>query len=111
MSEKGRKSRKKSPSSSTSRWTCWTRVPGPFSHKGKNAIDLQKFIGPWCIAQYGLDYPKKLTLDSVKEIVLAISDDKGLLQGFPSAAVPAKKYVISFADDARKVKNAAGAYI
>jgi hypothetical protein len=44
-------------------------------------------------------------------MVIAISDDKGLLQGFPSAAVPAKKYAIRFADVARKVKNAAGAYI
>jgi hypothetical protein len=43
--------------------------------------------------------------------VIAISDDKGLLQGFPSAAVPARKYAISFADVPRKVKNAAGAYI
>jgi hypothetical protein len=44
-------------------------------------------------------------------MVIAISDDKGLLQGYPSAAVPAKKYAISFADVARKVKNAAGVYI
>ncbi len=58
-----------------------------------------------------LDYPKQLTLDTVKEIMMVISDDKGLLQGYPSAAVPAKKYAISFADVARKVKNAAGAYI
>ena len=70
-----------------------------------------KFIVLWCIALYGLDYPKLLTLDTVKQMVIAISDDRGLLQGYPSSAVPAKKYAISFADVARKVKNAAGVYI
>ena len=85
--------------------------PWSFYTQRKNAIDLQKFIVPWCIALYGLDYPKLLTLDTVKQMVIAISDDRGLLQGYPSAAVPAKKYAISFADVARKVKNAAGVYI
>ncbi len=33
------------------------------------------------------------------------------MQGYPSAAVPAKKFAITFADVVRKVKNAAGAYI
>ena len=86
---------------------------GPWSYfsQRKNAIELQKFVVPWSIGLHGLDYPKQLTLDTVKEMVIAICDDKGLLQGYPSAAVPAKKYAISFADVARKVKNAAGAYI
>jgi hypothetical protein len=47
------------------------------------AIEIQKFIVPWCIAQYGLAYPKKLTLKTVKEMLIAICDDQGLLQGFP----------------------------
>jgi hypothetical protein len=87
--------------------------PWSFFTQRKHAIELHKFIVPWSIALYGLDYPKQLTLDTVKEMVIAISDDKGLLQGYTSAAVPAKKYAISFADHdvARKVKNAAGAYI
>ena len=38
-------------------------------------------------------------------------DAEGLLQGFPSAAVQAKKYSASFADLAKKVKAAAGAYL
>ncbi len=58
--------------------------PWSFFSQRKNAIDLQKYIVPWIIALYGLDYPKKLTLDTVKEMVIAISYDKGLLQGFPS---------------------------
>jgi hypothetical protein len=85
--------------------------PWSFFTQRKNAIELQKFIVQWSIALYGLDYPKQLTLDTVKEMVIAISDYKGLLQGYPSAAVPAKKFAITFADVARKVKNAAGAYI
>ncbi len=64
--------------------------PWSFFTQGKNAIDLQRFIVPWCIALYGLDYPKQSTLDTVKCMVIVISDEKGLLQGFPSAAVPAK---------------------
>ncbi len=66
------------------------RGPWSFFTQRKNAIDLQRFIIPWCIALYGLDYPKQLTLDTFKCMVIAISDEKGLLQGFPSAAVPAK---------------------
>jgi hypothetical protein len=72
-----------------------------FYKQRKNAIDIKKFIVPWCTAHYGLDYPKKLTMDAVKEMVIAISNDKGLLQGLPSAAVQAKKFAVSFADVAR----------
>ncbi len=43
--------------------------PWSFFSQRKNAIDLQKYIVPWSIALYGLDYPKKLTLDTVKEMV------------------------------------------
>ncbi len=85
--------------------------PWSFFTQKKNAIDLQRFIVPWCIALYGLDYPKQLTLETVKCMVIAISDEKGLLQGFPSAAVPAKKYAIIFADVARRVMDAACVYI
>jgi hypothetical protein len=85
--------------------------PWAFYKQRINAIDLQKYIVPWCIAQYGMDYPKKLTLDAVKEMMKAISNDKGLLQGFTSAAVQAKTFAVSFADVARKVKIAAGEYI
>jgi hypothetical protein len=49
---------------------------GPWSFyrdtQRKNVIELQKYIVPWCIAQYGLDYSKKLTLDAVKDMVIAI---------------------------------------
>lgn len=75
-----------------------------------NAIAIQKFVVPWSIAQYGLDYTKKLSLEVVKEMLIALCDAEGFLQGSPSAAVEAKKYAVSFADVAKKVKNAAGAY-
>ncbi len=42
--------------------------------------------------------------------MIAICDDWWLLQGFPSAAVQAKRFAVSFVDVAKKVKNAAGAY-
>jgi hypothetical protein len=61
-----------------------------FYSQRRYAIEIQKFIVPWCIAQYGLAYLKKLTLETVKEILIAICDDQGLLQGVPSAAVQAK---------------------
>ena len=75
-----------------------------------NAIVIQKFIVPWSIAQYGLSYTKKLSVDVVKEMLIALCDAEGYLQGCPSAAVEAKKYAVTFADIAKKVKNAAGVY-
>ena len=83
--------------------------PGGF-YGSDSAIVIQKFIVPWSIAQYGLGYTKKLTLEVVKEMLIALCDDEGFLQGCPSAAVEAKKYAVSFADVAKKVKNAAGVY-
>ena len=44
-----------------------------------NAIAIQKFVVPWSIAQYGLDYTKKLSLEVVKEILIALCDAEGFL--------------------------------
>jgi hypothetical protein len=56
----------------------------------KNAIEILKYIVPWCIAQNGLAYSKKLAVDTFKKMVIAICDDQGLFQGFPLAAAQAK---------------------
>jgi hypothetical protein len=84
--------------------------PWSFYMQRKNAIEIQKLIVPWYIAQNGLAYSKKLAVDTFKEMVIAICGDKGLFQGLPLAAAQAKKFAVSFVDVAKRVKNAAGAY-
>ncbi len=38
------------------------------------AFSMQKYIVPWCIARYGLSFPKELSLESVQEMLIAIID-------------------------------------
>jgi hypothetical protein len=40
-------------------------------HRG-NATQVQRSIVPWCISIYGLNYHKNVTLDVIKEMVLAL---------------------------------------
>ena len=45
-------------------------------HKG-NATQVQRSIVPWCISIFGLNYRKNVTLDAIKEMVLALCASNG----------------------------------
>jgi hypothetical protein len=74
-------------------------------HKG-NATQVQRSIVPWCIAIYGLNYHKNVTLDAIKEMVLALC----AMNGWVSCPESAKRYNVAFNDVANRVKAAAGMF-
>ncbi len=74
-------------------------------HKG-NATEVQRSIVPWCIAIYGLNYHQNVTLDALKEMVLALC----ATNGWVSCPEAAKKYSVAFNDVATRVKAAAGMF-
>ncbi len=53
----------------------WDFLSGQ-GNKG-NATLVQKSIVPWCISLYGLNYHKNVTLEVIKEMVLALCDMNG----------------------------------
>jgi hypothetical protein len=73
---------------------------------------MQKYVVPWSIAVHGLSFAKNMTVDSVKEILIAsvIIDAEQLMPIYPNrdCATEAKKYSVALGDLAKKVKNAAG---
>lgn len=79
----------------------------PFAQK-KVASAMQKYIVPWSIALEGLSYAKRLSLDVVKAMLIAIIDAEHLMPGHPDCAAEARKHSVAFADFAKRVKNAAG---
>ena len=83
---------------------------GPFASFAERRIAsaMQKYIVPWSIAIHGLSYAKRMSIDSVKEMLIAIIDEKELMPGHPSCAKEVAKYPLAFGDFARKVKAAAG---
>ena len=82
----------------------WDFLNGP-GNKGVATL-VQKSIVPWSIALYGLNYHKNITLEVIKEMVLALCD----MNGWVSCPEAAKKYNLAFNDVAVKVKAAAGIY-
>ena len=68
---------------------------------------LQKKIVPWLIALGGLSAVRSITLDHVKQMVIAILDAEHHLP-YSSAAEAAVDFPVAFTDVARKVKAAAG---
>ncbi len=74
-------------------------------HKG-NATEVQRSMVPWCISIYGLNYHKNVTLDAIKEMVLALC----AANGWVSCPKAAKRYNIAFNDVATRVKAAAGMF-
>ena len=83
---------------------------GPFASFAERRIAsaMQKYIVPWAIAIHGLSFAKRMTIDSVKEMLIAIIDEKELMPGHPNCAKEVAKYPLAFGDFARKVKAAAG---
>jgi hypothetical protein len=74
-------------------------------YKG-NATQVQRSIVPWCISIYGLNYHKNVTLDAIKEMVLALC----AMNGWVSSPESAKRYNVAFNDVANRVKAAAGMF-
>jgi hypothetical protein len=72
---------------------------------------MQKYIVPWCIARYGLSFPKELSLESVQEMLTAIIDAEQLMPCYPDCVAEAKKYSVAFKDFLIRVKAAAGLYL
>ena len=68
---------------------------------------LQKHIVPWLIALGGLSAIRSITVDHVKQMLIALLDSEHLLP-YASAAEAAVDFPVAFADVARKVKMAAG---
>ena len=68
---------------------------------------MQKYIVPWSIAIHGLSFAKRMTIDSVKEMLIAIIDEKELMPGHPNCAKEVARYLLAFEDFAKKVKAAA----
>ncbi len=78
---------------------------------GKGIATLvQKSIVPWLIAIDGLNYAKNIKLEVIKEMLIALCDMKGFMDGSMSSVQAAKKYHVAFQDTAKKVKAAAGMY-
>jgi hypothetical protein len=69
-------------------------------------IKEMRSIVLWCIAIYGLNYHKNVTLDAIKEMVLALC----AANRWVSCPESAKKHNIAFTDVATRVKAAAGMF-
>ena len=74
-------------------------------HKG-NATEVQRSIVPWLIGILGLNYHKNVSLDLIKEMLLALCASNGWV----SCPEAAKKYKVAFNDVATRVKAAAGIF-
>jgi hypothetical protein len=84
---------------------------GPFATfaERKVATALQKYIVPWSIAMFGISFPKTHTIETYKEMLVAIIDAEELMPGIsPDCAKEAKLYPVAFGDLVKKVKFAAG---
>jgi hypothetical protein len=53
----------------------WDFLTGP-GNKGVVTL-VQKSIVPWCISIYGSNYHENVTLEVIKEMVLALCDMNG----------------------------------
>ena len=85
---------------------------GPFAAftDRKIAIAIQKYMVPWSIAMFGYSFPKMQTLETYREMMIAVIDTEELLPGHPDCAKEAKAYPVAFADLMKKIKHAAGMY-
>ncbi len=76
-----------------------------YGHKG-NATQVQRSIVPWCISIYGLNYHKNVTLDAIKEMILALC----AMNEWVLCPESAKRYIVAFNNVANRVKAAAGMF-
>ena len=85
---------------------------GPFAtfNDRKIAIATQKYIVPWSIALFCYFFPKLQTIDTYREMLIAVIDAEQLLPGHPDCAKEARAYPVAFADLLKKIKHAAGMY-
>ncbi len=85
---------------------------GPFASFNEQSVAsaIQKSIVPWSIAMFGFGYPKLQTIETYREMMIAIIDADQLLPGHPDCAKEARAYPVAFNDLLRKVKHAAGMY-
>ena len=85
---------------------------GPFAtfNDRKIAIATQKYIVPWSIALFGYSLTKLQTIDTYREMLIAVIDAEQLLPGHPDCAKEARAYPVAFADLLKKIKHAAGMY-
>jgi hypothetical protein len=78
---------------------------------GKGIATLvQKSIVPWLITIDGLNYANTIELEVIKEMLIALCDTNGFMDGRMSSVQAEKKYHVAFQDTAKKVKAAAGMY-
>mmetsp|Transcript_55764 Transcript_55764/g.116658 ORF Transcript_55764/g.116658 Transcript_55764/m.116658 type:complete len:95 (-) Transcript_55764:493-777(-) len=72
-----------------------------FDNKGQCST-LQRYIVPWLIAVHGIEVAKQekrtVLLPLISQMMIAVCDEIGCLQGTPSAKDAADKYPIAFAD-------------
>jgi hypothetical protein len=59
---------------------------------------------------FGYSFPKMQTLETYREMMIAVIDTEELLPGHPDCAKEAKAYPVAFADLLKKIKHAAGMY-
>ncbi len=74
----------------------------------KNASAMQKYIVPCSIAIHWLSIAKNMTVETVKDMLIAIIDAEQLMPSYPDCKEEAKKYWVAFGDFAERIKNAAG---
>ncbi len=85
---------------------------GPFASFNEQSVAsaIQKSSVQWSIAMFGFGYPKLQTIETYREMMIAIIDAKQLLLGHPDCAKEARVSPVAFNDLLRKVKHAAGMY-
>ena len=84
-----------------------------FGNKGNKSI-VQRYILPWLIAVHGIEVTKQekrtVLLPLISQMMIAVCDQLGCLQGTPSAKDAAEKYPIAFADVCDNALKAASKY-
>ena len=85
-----------------------------FDDKGNKSI-VQRRILPWLIAVHGIEVTKQekrtVLLPLISQMMIAVCDQLGCLQGTPSAKDAAEKYPIAFADVCDNALKAASKYL
>lgn len=85
-----------------------------FGNKGNNSI-VQRHILPWLIAVHGIEIAKQekrtVLLPLISQMMIAVCDELGCLQGTPSAKDAEDSYPIAFADVCDNALSAASKYI
>ena len=59
---------------------------------------------------FGFSYPKLQTIETYREMLIAVIDAEQLLPGHPDCAKEARVYPVAFNDLLKRVRNAAGMY-